>query len=558
LEGARTRNCSCRWLQHLLSGLSPPELLRRRYADQVCVKGYGIATFPSTPVTADTLFFTGSTTKAFTAAGLSFLVEDDENYPGVKWDTPINQLIGDDFVLEDEWYTNHVTLEDAGSHRSGLPRHDFSYGGVNTTAKDYVRGMRYLPLTAPIRTEFQYCNLMYITLGYVIEALTSTKLGAFLHDRIWAPLNMTSTTFCLKCAEDTGDLATGYTVIDSRIEPRFASLPYLDESAMGGAGGTISTVNDYTKWIRAMIDQSPPLSKAQYRAITTPRIIIPQIEPPPGFPAPPFTGPGLYALGWGQSIYRGEVIWEHGGGLPGFGTQLIIIPSRNYGVVTMGNIAGASNEAGMILAWELIDDFLDVPASERFNYTEVFRKGEELGKVFLDNFKYIVFPDIPDPPIPHSRPLEAYTGLYYNPGYHTLNLTLRYPANDTSIPSHPRRESRRPRSHLSSTSNPTPFLHGQPSPHPWEIVYHLTHVTGEYFFGDAIDPWPASANVTAEDGLDPEGETIAKGPAIFKVAASGEVVRLGVPLEPVLAVKQVMAGKAWTDEAGMIWFDKIG
>lgn len=59
-------------------------------------------------------------TKAFTATAASMLV-DDEAFPDVNWDTPISQLIRDDFVLSDEKYTAEVTIEDVLSHRSGLP-----------------------------------------------------------------------------------------------------------------------------------------------------------------------------------------------------------------------------------------------------------------------------------------------------------------------------------------------------------------------------------------------------------------------------------------------------
>lgn len=61
-------------------------------------------------------------TKAFTAAATSLLVDDEENFPDVKWDTPMSRVIGDDFVLSEDKYTAEVTIEDLLSHRSGLPK----------------------------------------------------------------------------------------------------------------------------------------------------------------------------------------------------------------------------------------------------------------------------------------------------------------------------------------------------------------------------------------------------------------------------------------------------
>jgi CubicO group peptidase (beta-lactamase class C family) len=126
------------------------------------------------------------------------LLISSSNYSGLAWDTPISSLIRDDFVLPDPYFTEHITIEDALSHRTGMPRHDFSYGGTNENGekrglRDLVRSLRHLPLTAPLRTKFQYCNMMYVTVSYVIETLTGVWLGDFLKDNIWEPLGMNST-----------------------------------------------------------------------------------------------------------------------------------------------------------------------------------------------------------------------------------------------------------------------------------------------------------------------------------------------------------------------------
>jgi CubicO group peptidase (beta-lactamase class C family) len=70
---------------------------------------------------------------------MSLLVADNEKYPQVQWDTPIHQLIPDDFMLENEYATNHTTIEDALSHRSGLPRHDQAYGSTSSGDKATVK-----------------------------------------------------------------------------------------------------------------------------------------------------------------------------------------------------------------------------------------------------------------------------------------------------------------------------------------------------------------------------------------------------------------------------------
>lgn len=69
-------------------------------------QGFGYASLdPKMPVTPHTLFYTGSTTKSFTAAGLSLLIDNASDYSNIKWETPVSQLLREDFVLSDDWAT---------------------------------------------------------------------------------------------------------------------------------------------------------------------------------------------------------------------------------------------------------------------------------------------------------------------------------------------------------------------------------------------------------------------------------------------------------------------
>jgi CubicO group peptidase (beta-lactamase class C family) len=79
-------------------------------------------------MTPRTLFSAGSTTKSFTAAASSKLVYSNESqYKENDCNTRLVDLIRDDFVLQDEYATNHITITDAMSHRTSMPRHDVSW-----------------------------------------------------------------------------------------------------------------------------------------------------------------------------------------------------------------------------------------------------------------------------------------------------------------------------------------------------------------------------------------------------------------------------------------------
>jgi CubicO group peptidase (beta-lactamase class C family) len=295
---------------------------------------------------------------------MSLLVDDNENYPDVQWTTPISKLIREDFVLENEYWTEHITIEDALSHRTGMARHDLSYGGTGAVPRDIVRSLRYLPLTWEPRTEWHYCNLMFVVISHVIETLTGEWLGDYMHRRIWKALKMHSTFFSLQQATKSGKpIAKGYLWDNS--EKRFLDVPYMNLGQISGAGAIISNVLDYAEWAKAMMRKEGPISPSGHEALVRPRS-IPELggEPTRGF------GSILYSLGWAIISYYGETIIWHNGGLDGFGSNILYIPNRSWACVMFGNTAVTSNDAEMQLTWHLIDDLIGVPEALRANHTD--------------------------------------------------------------------------------------------------------------------------------------------------------------------------------------------
>lgn len=95
--------------------------------DQISSKGYGLATVdPPVPCSADTLFDIASSSKSLTAASVALLVDDNEKYADITWNSIVSRLLPDDFVMSEKTYTDSVTLDDILSHRTGPPGHDSS------------------------------------------------------------------------------------------------------------------------------------------------------------------------------------------------------------------------------------------------------------------------------------------------------------------------------------------------------------------------------------------------------------------------------------------------
>lgn len=85
-------------------------------------KGYGYATFnPTRACTSDTLFDIASCSKSLTAASVGLLVEDEQKYQSVQWDSLMSDLLPDDFVMAEDSYTQQITVDDILSHRTGFP-----------------------------------------------------------------------------------------------------------------------------------------------------------------------------------------------------------------------------------------------------------------------------------------------------------------------------------------------------------------------------------------------------------------------------------------------------
>ncbi|UNI16491.1 hypothetical protein JDV02_002922 [Purpureocillium takamizusanense] len=330
--------------------------------EEVFAEGYGFATLPDMRATPQTLWYGASTTKAFTAATIAHLI-DSKRYSSLElgWQTTISSLLRDEFMLQDEWATNHITLDDAVSHRTGLPSHDMSsihiIDGRSAVPKDIVRNLRNLATNEP-RVEFEYCNLMYVTLSYVIESLTGKWLGQVLKETLWDPLGMDGTRFSLEDAlQAPYHLARGYRWDNgSQI---YHPVDHMPVSEISGAGATFSNVLDYAKWLKSLIHASGPLSKAVHKDIRTPRII----DTDPAFNR----GIQLYALAWDRFVYHGHVGYQHGGSMHAFGGSVYWLPEAKFGVVAFGNTAHTSNAAVEELIIKLIDDKLGIPAENRID-----------------------------------------------------------------------------------------------------------------------------------------------------------------------------------------------
>src|SRR5215831_6445163 len=194
----------------------------------------------ATPVTVDTEFSIGSSTKAFTSMALAMLAERKS----VRLDVPVRQYLAD-FFLQDPSAQAAATLEDILSHRTGVPRHDALWALGPFNRVELVHRLRYLdPIPLPgqgFRQSFQYNNMMYSVAAYVLETVTGERWEDFVQTNILNPLQMRKTSWTLAQFMRETYRAKGY-------QGEKELLPF-DLDNIGPAGIINANVRDLANWV---------------------------------------------------------------------------------------------------------------------------------------------------------------------------------------------------------------------------------------------------------------------------------------------------------------------
>jgi len=361
------------------------------------------------PVTAQTLFAIGSSSKAFTAMGLGLLVDDGK----LEWDKPVIQYMPD-FQLYDEFATKEMTAVDLVTHQSGLPRHDLMWYGSSFSRQEIYNRLRFLPPNKSFRSTWQYQNLMYMTAGVLIERLSGKSWEEFTRERIFKPLGMANSVFSVKEVPKTAETALPYRKDGDKAE----RIPNREIAAVGPAGSIHSNVNDMLKWVQMHLDAGKVNGQAFIGAdainkMHHPHKVIESSESPefPEFSA------RSYGLGW--FVYnRGDMkVVQHGGNIDGFSAYVYMLPKQQIGMVFLTNRDGTGLPG--VLANYATDLLLDKPYTDW--YTKAFgdeSKKEEEKKDEESKKKK------PVPGTTPSHALKDYAGKYEHPGYGIMEVKM--------------------------------------------------------------------------------------------------------------------------------------
>ncbi len=282
------------------------------------------------PVTENTLFAIGSCTKAFTAAILGMLEKEGK----LSLDKPVRDYLPE-LKFHNDYTNKHATLRDLMSHRTGLPRHDYSWYGTTASRRELLERIQYLEPTAELREKFQYNNFMYLAQGMVIEKMTGKSWEENVKERILQPLGMTRTNMSVIDLEKADDRSLAYSSEKKKIK----AIPYRNIDAIGPAGSINSCAKEMANWLLTWINDGKFNGKEIIPTGYRTQAMSAQIAPGGGLPGAeyPDLHMSAYGLAWGISSYRGHYRVEHSGGIDGFITSTSFYPSDSIGIFVVSN-----------------------------------------------------------------------------------------------------------------------------------------------------------------------------------------------------------------------------
>jgi CubicO group peptidase (beta-lactamase class C family) len=377
-------------------------------------KGYGYRDIEKRlPVTSDTLFAIGSITKSFTVTALGMEMDEGK----VDWDKPVRDYLPA-FKMYDPVLTEQLMIRDLITHRSGLPRHDMVWYSSDFSREDIISRLQYLEPNKPLRSTFQYNNLMFMTAGYIAGLLNGKSWEDTVRERILSPLGMNSTNFSLKDSQSSADFALPYRK-GSDVKAEVKRMPFdeqcPDRCAIGPAGEINSTVADMSRYVLFQLNKGKLGGKAllsENNAIQmqTPQMVL------RGAPDYKEESEASYGLGFFVSQYRGHKRVEHGGNLDGFSAELAFLPNDGIGVIVLTSLDGTGLPGA--IAWNVFDRLLgldQVPWSQRYLQQEINGKESEQE---AKNKGYVPHKTDTHP----SHDLKDYIGDYGHPGYGVVSV----------------------------------------------------------------------------------------------------------------------------------------
>jgi CubicO group peptidase (beta-lactamase class C family) len=349
-------------------------------------RGYGMANLEhEIPISSESIFRIGSTSKQFTALSVLLL----EEHGKLSLDDDIQK-----YLPELPNYGTPITIRHLIHHTSGL-RDYLELMDLTGRSDDSYRDeevidalARQKGLNFPPGEEHLYSNSGYFLLSQIVLRVAGENLREFAAKNIFRPLGMKNTHYHNDHTHIVKKRASGYA---PRKNGGFRiSMTVLD---MIGDGGVYTSVRDLLLWDRNFYDNK----LGERRQALIKRMITPGALN---------NGKKVdYASGLRVDSYRGLPTVSHGGSFVGYRAEILRFPDEKFTVICLCNVSTADAPR---LARQVADIYLGdrlQPASEPESARPA--EGEER--------------PVKDMSVSEAE-LKAYVGLYYS---EELDVTYR-------------------------------------------------------------------------------------------------------------------------------------
>ena len=380
----------------------------------VYAKGFGYRDVENKiPADANTLFAIGSSTKAFTSAILGQLRADDKLSFN---DSPRKHIPELEFFNDD--MNNNIIIKDLMSHRTGLPRHDYSWYLFPSHDRDsLMQRIKYQEPFTGIREQWYYNNFMFLAQGVIAQNITGKSWEDNIRERFLKPLGMSRTNVTIDEMKTASNAAYGY---ETEKDNSNSKMDYYDIAAMSPAGSINSSVNDMSRWLVTWINNGKfndkeIIPEAYVKEAMSSQMVINANLPGEETPNLHFS---TYGYGWMMSSYKGHYRVEHGGNIDGFSANAAFYPSDSLGIVVLTNQNG-SRVPGLVRN-TIADRMLNVDKTDwaqRFiDDLEKAKKAQAEAKDKTTSTK------IENTKPSHTK--DEYSGIYSHPGYGEFNISV--------------------------------------------------------------------------------------------------------------------------------------
>jgi CubicO group peptidase (beta-lactamase class C family) len=304
-------------------------------------------------IDGDTIFPIASMSKAFTA--LAILKLRDEGR--LLLDSPAETYVPE---MKDWVYPTNdsprIRVRDLLSHVGGFVTDDpWGDRQQDMAEADFTALLEQgVAFNRTPQTAFEYSNLGYALLGRIITNVSGRPYEDYIVDGIARPLGMDATGY------DISTVPQHMRALGYRWENEaYVAEPSLGRGAFGAMGGVHTSANDYARWVAFLLDAWPPRDGKETGPVR--RSTVRELAQGLGFP---FRSkrPGLegheacvMAMAYGMGFTKVDdcdlgASLAHGGGYPGFGSYVVLLPDEGVGLFAFANRTYAGPSPSVRLA----------------------------------------------------------------------------------------------------------------------------------------------------------------------------------------------------------------